>query len=139
MKPCPFCTYVIDGRDRPLVHCDDLVLAFRDAYPSSPGHTLIIPRRHVGRLIDLTEEEGRRLWSVTRSVVEWLGDADGLTIGINDGAAAGQTVPHVHLHVITRNEGDVPDPRGGIRWVIPQTAAYWPADSTSAADTDGRQ
>jgi diadenosine tetraphosphate (Ap4A) HIT family hydrolase len=51
--------------------------------------------------------------------------ADAFTVGINDGPAAGQTVPHVHLHLIPRSEGDVPDPRGGIRWVLPETADYW--------------
>jgi diadenosine tetraphosphate (Ap4A) HIT family hydrolase len=56
---------------------------------------------------------------------------DGFTIGMNLGEAAGQTVPHAHVHVIPRFVGDVPDPRGGIRWVIPGRAAYWRSDQRS--------
>jgi diadenosine tetraphosphate (Ap4A) HIT family hydrolase len=52
-------------------------------------------------------------------------DPDGFNVGLNDGAAAGQTIPHVHVHIIPRWEGDVEDPRGGIRWVIPEKARYW--------------
>lgn len=60
---------------------------------------------------------------------------DGFTIGINDGEAAGQTIPHAHVHVIPRFAGDVPDPRGGIRWVIPARAAYWEGDPGAAQQT----
>jgi len=108
----------------PLVGIDGLVVAFEDNYPSAPGHTLIIPRRHVGRVVDLTVPEALQLWTVALRQINRLGPR-AFTIGINDGEAAGQTVEHVHLHVIPRTSGDVPDPRGGIRWVLPATADYW--------------
>lgn len=126
---CPFCTYVIEGHDRPLLVDEELILAFEDAYPSAPGHTLVIPRRHVGRLVDLTHVEYWLMWQVARYQLRRLEltAPDGYTIGINDGEAAGQTVEHVHLHIIPRHHGDTAESRGGIRWAIPETAPYWQA------------
>lgn len=124
---CPFCTHVLSGNDRPHLEETANVIAFEDAYPSAPGHTLIIPRRHVGHILDLTDAEHTDLWTVARNQLARLsnnGSRDH-TIGINDGPLAGQTVPHVHLHIIPRHEGDTAEARGGIRWAIPETAAYW--------------
>ena len=103
-------------------------MVVRDAYPISPGHTLIIPRRHVGSffaidvavrdaLLALLEEAKRRLDKEFKP--------DGYNIGINDGAAAGQTVAHLHIHLIPRYAGDRDDPRGGVRWIMPDKAKYW--------------
>jgi diadenosine tetraphosphate (Ap4A) HIT family hydrolase len=100
-------------------------VAFLDAFPSAPGHTLIIPRRHVALLSDLTVEEHADLFHLLRQVLATMRDAGARSIGVNDGALAGQTVQHVHVHVIPRKAGDVGDPRGGVRWVLPGTAAYW--------------
>jgi len=106
---------------------DGLAVAFPDAYPLAPGHTLVVPRRHAPDLFGLTSAESRALWALAtdlcREVKAEYG-ADGLTIGVNAGAAAGQTVDHVHLHIEPRHVGDVADPRGGIRWVLPERAAY---------------
>jgi diadenosine tetraphosphate (Ap4A) HIT family hydrolase len=102
--------------------------AFRDRYPLSEGHSLVVPGRHVASLSDLTAEEEAELWALVREVREDLAashDPGGFNIGVNDGEAAGQTVGHAHIHVIPRYAGDVVDPRGGIRWVIPDRAAYW--------------
>lgn len=123
-RACPFCDKVLP---RPETHVAStpLTVAFLDAFPSAPGHTLIIPRRHVGLLADLTAEEHADLFAVLREIVSRTGTTGARSIGVNDGPLAGQTVPHVHLHVIPRREGDVGDPRGGIRWVLPGTAAYW--------------
>lgn len=125
--PCPFCTFVLPGLERPFLAQTEHVVAFEDAYPSAPGHVLVIPRRHVGRVLDLTDEEFHDLWYVARAQLRRLeGYATAAyTIGVNDGVAAGQTVPHVHLHVIPRHLGDTAESRGGIRWAIPETAAYW--------------
>lgn len=127
-KPCPFCTFVLPGLDRPLPQETEAVVAFEDAFPSTEGHTLVIPRRHVGRVLELTAEERSDLWAVAldqlQRVEETLGP-DAATIGVNDGEAAGQTVAHVHLHVIPRRAGDTREARGGIRWAVPETAAYW--------------
>jgi diadenosine tetraphosphate (Ap4A) HIT family hydrolase len=125
---CAFCTLVLAETGRPLLDNSRHVVAFEDAYPSAPGHTLVIPRRHVERIRDLNAAEQKELWNVALTQIERLerdSNHDGYTIGVNDGQAAGQTVPHVHLHVIPRTHRDVPDPRGGVRWVIPQTASYW--------------
>jgi diadenosine tetraphosphate (Ap4A) HIT family hydrolase len=102
-------------------------VAFDDAFPSAPGHTLVVPRRHVGRLLDLTERESAELWGLARDQLARLESTgpDAYTVGVNDGPAAGQTVAHVHLHLIPRRFGDVTDARGGLRWVLPNSAPYW--------------
>jgi diadenosine tetraphosphate (Ap4A) HIT family hydrolase len=107
---------------------EGLVLALRDGYPVSRGHSLIVPRRHVGSFGEVSLDEQGAMLAMLQRVRAML-DAelrpDGYNIGINDGAAAGQTVMHVHMHVIPRYRGDRPDPRGGIRWIIPEKADYW--------------
>lgn len=118
-RPCPFCQ-----GDAVTEHPFTRVL--RDAYPVSPGHTLIVPRRHVANLWDLTEEEYHELFAVARTLAKSAAPApDGWNLGVNVGAAAGQTVWHVHLHLIPRRAGDTADPRGGVRWVVPEHAQYW--------------
>jgi diadenosine tetraphosphate (Ap4A) HIT family hydrolase len=94
-----------------------------DGFPVSTEHVLVVPKRHVQYLGDLSEAEYIDLWSLVRRV-RGMFKAD-MNIGVNDGPIAGQTVPHAHVHLIGRHEGDVPDPRGGVRWVIPQRADYW--------------
>ena len=99
-----------------------------DGYPVSPGHSLIIPKRHVGSFFDATPPERAALLALldkAKELVEETHKPDGYNIGINDGAAAGQTVPHLHIHLIPRYEGDQDDPRGGVRWVMPAKADYW--------------
>jgi len=121
---CPFC--VIESSR--VVGANSLAFAIRDGYPVSPGHTLAIPNRHVGSFFDLTPAEHDALLDLIQDQKRLL-DAefspDAFNIGINDGPAAGQTVPHVHVHLIPRYRGDVPDPRGGIRWVLADRARYW--------------
>ena len=123
-KSCAFCSLppsrVIDSSQHGLV--------IRDAYPVSPGHTLIIPRRHTGSFFDLSAEERNDLLTLldrAKTVLDAEFSSDGYNIGINDGAAAGQTVPHLHIHLIPRYTGDCPDPRGGVRWIVPEKADYW--------------
>ena len=106
----------------------DLAVALPDGFPVSPGHTLIVPRRHVADYFSLTHAEQTALWALVPEVkafIERTHTPDGYNIGMNLGKAAGQTVPHVHLHVIPRYVGDAADPRGGIRWILPARAAYW--------------
>lgn len=123
---CPFCS-LPDGR---VVASNALAIAIRDGYPVSPGHTLIIPRRHVASIADATQDEVRALWSLLadarRSLDESMRPA-GYNIGVNDGVAAGQTVMHLHVHLIPRYAGDRADPRGGVRWIVPEKADYWSA------------
>jgi diadenosine tetraphosphate (Ap4A) HIT family hydrolase len=103
-------------------------VAVADAYPVTDGHTLVVTRRHVASLYELSDTEQEGVWKLVSEVRQRLLTKlkpDGFNIGANDGLAAGQTVMHAHVHVIPRWDADVPDPRGGIRWVIPDKAAYW--------------
>ncbi len=103
-------------------------MTIRDGYPVSPGHTLLIPKRHTGSFFDLSTQERDDLLALldrAKRVLDAELQPQGYNIGINDGAAAGQTVPHLHVHLIPRFEGDLSDPRGGVRWVIPAKAKYW--------------
>lgn len=107
---------------------NEYALAFGDGFPVAKGHTLVIPRLHVASIFDLGPAEQAAVWDLVAHVRAQLTDTlhpDAFTVGTNDGVAAGQTVPHAHIHVIPRWNGDVPDPRGGVRWVIPGMAAYW--------------
>jgi diadenosine tetraphosphate (Ap4A) HIT family hydrolase len=121
---CPFC-HLEKSR---ITLENDCSAAFPDAYPVAEGHTLVVPKRHVAGLFDLPEEEQAAIWSLVAQVRGKLMDElqpDGFNVGVNDGPAAGQTVPHAHVHVIPRRTGDVADPRGGVRWVVPAKAPYW--------------
>jgi diadenosine tetraphosphate (Ap4A) HIT family hydrolase len=121
---CPFCNLP----PQRILRMGELCLASADAYPVSPGHTLIIPRRHVASFFDTTAEEKRELFELLAWCREELlarCQPAGFNIGINDGAAAGQTVMHVHIHLIPRYAGDKADPRGGVRWIFPEKADYW--------------
>lgn len=122
---CPFCCLPATR----IRMANDMGWVIRDGFPVSHGHTLIIPRRHVGSLFDLTCSERNELLdllALARQELDTEFSPDGYNIGINDGIAAGQTVPHLHVHLIPRYSGDLPDPRGGVRWVIPDKAKYWP-------------
>lgn len=108
---------------------DELFAVVSDKFPVSPGHTLIIPRRPLTRFRELTALEKSRLlewveWTQER-LQETLPPPEAFNLGVNDGQAAGQTVSQFHFHVIPRFTGDVPDPRGGVRWVISAKARYW--------------
>lgn len=106
---CPFCRIARGELSAHLVYEDDQVLAFLDAVPMAPGHTLVVPRAHVERFTELSPDQASRLSVVAvkvgKALQEVLG-ATGLTVGLNDGRVAGQGVPHVHLHVIPRFPGD---------------------------------
>lgn len=121
---CPFCTLPpsrIAGENAYAVW-------IRDGFPVSPGHSLVTPKRHVGSFFEVSEQERESLLELldkAKVSVESEFHPDGYNIGINDGSAAGQTVPHLHIHLIPRYTGDVTDPRGGVRWVIPEKADYW--------------
>lgn len=127
MSSCPFCE-IDHVTHQSVVAYNPYAFAVRDLNPVSQGHTLIIPRRHVVSFFELTSEEQRAMLALLNQqhavLVEEVSLLD-CNVGINDGMAAGQTVAHCHMHLIPRFEGDVADPRGGIRWVIPDKADYW--------------
>jgi diadenosine tetraphosphate (Ap4A) HIT family hydrolase len=121
---CPFCG-VESSR---ILLANDLALAMYDGCPVSPGHCLIIPRRHIASFFDATGEEQAALVELLGRARAFLArhyDPDGFNVGINDGEAAGQTIMHLHIHLIPRYRGDVHDPRGGVRWIFPAKAPYW--------------
>jgi diadenosine tetraphosphate (Ap4A) HIT family hydrolase len=115
------------------LHSNTHGLVIRDGYPISPGHTLIISKRHIGSFFDTTTEERNALFelldwakaSLLSPGCETGSMPDAFNIGINDGPAAGQIVPHLHIHLIPRYQGDSKDPRGGVRWIMPDKAKYW--------------
>ncbi len=113
-----------------IIARDKWFVVIRDKYPVSDGHSLIIPWRKVGHFQELTPREKSRLlhwiaWTQSYLVATLVPIPDAFNLGINDGQAAGQTMEQFHFHIIPRYRGDVPDPRGGIRWVIPPKARYW--------------
>ena len=123
-KPCLFCSV---PRDEILID-GPIAMARIDNHPVSPGHTLIIPRRHVASFFETTEEERLAMMKMldeAKAVLDQKHKPDGYNIGINGGEVAGQTVMHLHIHLIPRYKGDKADPRGGVRWVLPDKAAYW--------------
>jgi diadenosine tetraphosphate (Ap4A) HIT family hydrolase len=121
---CPFC-HLEASRTRME---SAFAVALLDGFPVTPGYTLVLPKRHVASLFDLPDEEQAAVWKLVaqvRAVLLTELRPDGFNVGLNDGMAAGQTVLHAHVHVIPRRRGDVADPRGGVRWVVPDRAAYW--------------
>ena len=105
----------------------DLSVAFYDGYPVSKGHTLIIPKRHVSSYFDLTKAEKDDIWSlldVLKAKIDESLHPDGYNVGINVGESAGQSIFHVHVHLIPRYQGDVENPKGGVRGVIPGKQKY---------------
>ena len=124
MTHCPFC----QPNPEIIFYEDELVMGLWDQFPISPGHALIIPKRHVETWFDASSEEQQALTQAlthAQAIIEVQHQPDGYNIGINSGKAAGQTILHLHVHLIPRYEGDVPDPRGGVRHVIPAKAKYW--------------
>lgn len=123
VDPCVFCS-IPSTR---TVAESDLTLTIRDAYPVSPGHMLIIAKRHVADFFEATAEEVASLMTALRDAKVDLEESlspDGFNVGINCGTAAGQTVPHLHIHLIPRFHGDTTDPRGGVRHCIPGKGLY---------------
>jgi len=118
---CIFC------RRLDLVHQGELAFISQDKYPASPGHMLIIPNRHVPNYFDCTQDEITELWGlvhIAKELVEKNHQPDSYNIGINVSKTAGQSVPHTHIHLIPRYKGDVEDPRGGVRGVLPKNRTY---------------
>lgn len=122
---CPFCTKIESGD---VQFSNDLAVAIPDGFPLNPGHTLVVPARHVSSFFDLSQGEQEAMWSLVtlvRSNIDQRYSPSGYNLGLNIGESAGQTVDHAHLHIVPRYKGDVADPRGGVRWVLPERAAYW--------------
>ena len=123
-EDCPFCMI---GEHVEVLCKTDIAMAILDSFPISPGHTLVIPKRHVADYFELTFEEQNELWQLVNRCKVILQDRfhpDGFNIGINVGEMAGQSIFHVHIHLIPRYEGDVKNPKGGVRHIIPGKGYY---------------
>jgi diadenosine tetraphosphate (Ap4A) HIT family hydrolase len=121
-RPCPFCNL---GRER--IFESELSFAIYDGFPVNEGHALIIPKRHTANYFDLTLEEQKdciELLNRVKLIVQEKYNPVGFNVGININEPAGQTVPHVHIHLIPRYAGDVEEPKGGVRGVIPSKKNY---------------
>ena len=119
---CIFCQH-----DRSILVQTKLSFAFLDSFPVSNGHALVIPKRHVASIWEMTTEEYTDAFNLVRHVKDVLQkkfEPQGFNIGVNSGEAAGQSVFHAHIHIIPRYTGDVPSPRGGVRNIIPGRGDY---------------
>ena len=118
---CPFC-----GDPEKIID-NELAFAHYDTYPVNDGHCLIIPRRHFAGYFEATAEEKVAIWELVdevKPIIDRDFSPDGYNVGVNIGAAAGQSIPHLHIHVIPRYAGDVEKPQGGVRGVIPNRQKY---------------
>ena len=123
MEGCIFC----EKNGREIIAENKLAKAFYDQFPVNEGHTLVVPKRHVEQYFDATLEEQQAITRLVYEVKDILQEKyqpDGYNIGVNVGQAAGQTIFHLHLHVIPRYRGDVEDPRGGIRKIKKSMVPY---------------
>ena len=123
-KPCLFCEIPADSE---IIAENKTTLAFYDGFPVAPGHTLIIPKRHVAGYFDLYQEELtniNELQFICRDILQEKYKPQGFNLGVNIGEAAGQSIFHCHVHLIPRYTGDVSNPRGGVRGVIPERQNY---------------
>ena len=107
---------------------NELCYSIYDQYPVTKHHTLIIPRRHVSGFFDLYRPEIEAIHDLLRQAQKAIGGLDktvtGFNVGVNSGEDAGQTIFHCHIHLIPRRKGDAPNPRGGVRGVIPNKQSY---------------
>ena len=124
-NPCLFCDK--ENQKFKLILENDFCVARWDEFPVSKGHTLIIPKKHTTSFFDLKEEELSKMFSLikeAKNTIQKEYNPDGFNIGLNDGEAAGRTIHHLHIHLIPRYKGDVDNPRGGIRHIIPGKGDY---------------
>ena len=128
MTECLFCKVRKPGHEREIVYENKFFYATRDSYPVTEFHTLIILKRHIQSYFDMNNDEINslnKILNVQRKVIMELDSTvTAFNIGINDGKEAGQSIPHLHIHLIPRRKGDVEDPQGGVRGVIPEKQKY---------------
>jgi len=126
MENCVFC-HIENQKEKEIIAKNEFALAFYDSFPVSRGHVLIIPKRHVASFFELSQEEYKaiiELLNQCKKMLDLKYNPDGYNVGVNIGEAAGQSVFHVHMHLIPRYKGDVETPRGGVRGVIPSKQLY---------------
>jgi len=123
-NPCLFC----DSKKSGIAQENDLAYASYDSYPVSDHHCLIIPKRHIKDYFDMTNDEliacNDLIQMIKNEILEKDKTVKGFNIGTNAGKIAGQSIMHCHIHLIPRREGDVDNPQGGVRSVIPKKQHY---------------
>ena len=122
---CPFCRLEKTAR---VVEKLGTMVAIKDKHPVTESHMLVLPIRHTPDFLSLTSQEKRDAEALILSLKEQITEKDprvtGFNIGVNCGVSAGQTIMHAHIHLIPRRDGDTPNPRGGVRGVIPGKRSY---------------
>ena len=124
MKDCFFCKTI---KDKEFELENDLAIARFDGYPVSKGHMIVITKRHIKKWWETTPEEKNAIFNLldeAKKLIDSKYNPDGYNIGINIDEAAGQSIMHLHVHLIPRYIGDVPNPKGGVRGVIPDKQSY---------------
>jgi len=122
-NPCLFC----NPKSKETIAETEHAVLVTDTYPVSLGHCLVIPKRHIVTFFDCTEEENRDFRTLVLKAKEYIDkehSPDAYNIGSNNGLDAGQSVFHLHIHIIPRYKGDVENPKGGVRWVVPKNSQY---------------
>ena len=121
--PCLFCY----PKQKEILAETEYALLVTDTYPVSDGHCLVIPKRHMATYFECTEEENREFRELiikAKEIIDEKYKPDAYNIGNNNGLYAGQSVYHLHIHIIPRYKGDVENPKGGVRWVVPKKSQY---------------
>lgn len=121
---CPFCEIITGTSEATILLEEENYLCILDKYPVTEGHSLVLPKSHVQRLEQMDDPQLFEFLERAHGKVMRRYEPDATNIGINNGIAAGQTIPHLHWHIIPRYKGDMDDPRGGVRGVIPEKQKY---------------
>ena len=128
MTDCLFCKIQQPGYGKEIVDENEFFIATRDSYPVTPLHTLIIPRRCFASYFDMNKDEQAAVFSILKSQRDQIREIDptvtGFNVGTNDGKDAGQSIFHLHIHLFPRRNGDIENPRGGVRGIIPSKQKY---------------
>tara|TARA_B100001175_G_C19261530_1_gene519659 strand:+ start:302 stop:703 length:402 start_codon:yes stop_codon:yes gene_type:complete len=128
MTDCLFCKIQKPGYEKEIVYQNQFFYATRDSYPVTKLHTLIIPKRHFASYFDMNQDEQASVFEILKQQQNEILNLDptitGFNVGANDGKDAGQSIFHLHIHLFPRRPGDIENPRGGVRGVIPAKQKY---------------
>lgn len=127
-KSCPFCQLTSGVNNTVILFENETGFVVLDGFPITQGHSLIIPKQHISSFFEITQQQRQDLFALVdlaKTDLDKQYQPASYNIGINDGEAAGQTIPHLHIHLIPRYVEADKDPRGGVRWLVPEKADYW--------------